>query len=326
MSSLIVRRGDIFYADLSYVMGSELGGIRPVVVIQNNIANRYSPTIIVAAITTQIDKAKLPTHVQISANEYGLNRDGLIILEQIRTLDKKRLKEKIGTLTDIDMKKVDKSLAISVSILLEHNKILETKDIKKELKDINLAIDVLKSIAKKYDINEHINKDKFENKYKNMLENIYANVGVLSNDVKNVYSVVSPLVEKQKIAKGQLGEHATIKYFKINAYKAEEGDDILDKLKIDVIAKDDKYKIFTQVKTGMIGAHEIAKLVKNVKGLDNSYDKEGLRRMACVCADKFPPDGDIIRIRLEKEYEIPIMFIHKYQVLELCRKYKRTVS
>lgn len=326
MRDLVVKRGDIFYADLSSTTGSEPGGIRPVVVIQNNIANKYSPTAIVAAITTQINKSKLPTHVQVSANEYGLNRDGLIILEQIRTLDKNRLKEKIGTLTDEDMKKVDKSLAISVSILLEQNKISETKDIKKELKDINLAIDVLKGIAKKYHINEYINKDKFENEYKNMLENIYANVDVLTNDVKNVYSVVSPLVEKQKIAKGKLGEHATIKYFKINDYKAEEGDDILDKLKIDVIAKDDKYKIFTQVKTGQIGAQEIVKLIKNVKELDNSYDEEGLKRMACVCADKFPPNGDIIRIRLEKEYEIPIMFIHKYQVLELCPEYKRTVS
>ena len=109
MASLNVKRGDIFYADLSPVVGSEQGGIRPVIIIQNDIGNRYSPTVIVAAITSQINKAKLPTHVEISSEEYGLNRDSVVLLEQIRTLDKKRLKEKIGHMTEDDMKKVNKS-------------------------------------------------------------------------------------------------------------------------------------------------------------------------------------------------------------------------
>ena len=113
MASLNVKRGDIFYADLSPVVGSEQGGIRPVIIIQNDIGNRYSPTVIVAAITSQINKAKLPTHVEISSEEYGLNRDSVVLLEQIRTLDKKRLKEKIGHMTEDDMKKVNKSLLIS---------------------------------------------------------------------------------------------------------------------------------------------------------------------------------------------------------------------
>ncbi|GKX68050.1 type II toxin-antitoxin system PemK/MazF family toxin [Inconstantimicrobium mannanitabidum] len=112
-----VKRGDIFYADLSPVVGSEQGGIRPVIIIQNNIGNRYSPTVIVAAITSQINKAKLPTHVEISSEEYGLNRDSVVLLEQIRTIDKKRLKEKIGHMTDSDMKKVDKSLLISLGLV-----------------------------------------------------------------------------------------------------------------------------------------------------------------------------------------------------------------
>lgn len=112
-----VKRGDIFYADLSPVVGSEQGGIRPVIIIQNNIGNRYSPTVIVAAITSQINKAKLPTHVEISSEEYGLNRDSVVLLEQIRTIDKKRLKEKIGHMTDGDMKKVDKSLLISLGLV-----------------------------------------------------------------------------------------------------------------------------------------------------------------------------------------------------------------
>lgn len=116
MATMVVKRGDIFYADLSPVIGSEQGGIRPVIIIQNDIGNKYSPTVIVSAITSQINKAKLPTHVEISSVEYGLNRDSVVLLEQIRTLDKKRLKEKIGHMTDVDMKKVNNALLISLSL------------------------------------------------------------------------------------------------------------------------------------------------------------------------------------------------------------------
>lgn len=116
MANIVVKRGEIFYADLSPVIGSEQGGIRPVIIIQNDIGNRYSPTVIIAAITSQINKAKLPIHVEISSEEYGLNRDSVVLLEQIRTLDKRRLKEKIGHMTEKDMKKVDKALAISLSL------------------------------------------------------------------------------------------------------------------------------------------------------------------------------------------------------------------
>ncbi|NLZ48571.1 MAG: type II toxin-antitoxin system PemK/MazF family toxin [Clostridiales bacterium] len=114
--TMIVKRGDIFYADLSPVVGSEQGGIRPVVIIQNDIGNKYSPTVIVAAITSQINKAKLPTHVEISSIDYGLNKDSVVLLEQIRTLDKKRLKEKIGRMKDEDMALVDEALLISVGL------------------------------------------------------------------------------------------------------------------------------------------------------------------------------------------------------------------
>ena len=116
MANIVVKRGEIFYADLSPVIGSEQGGIRPVIIIQNDIGNRYSPTVIIAAITSQINKAKLPIHVEISSEEYGLNRDSVVLLEQIRTLDKRRLKEKIGHMTESDMKKVDKALAISLNL------------------------------------------------------------------------------------------------------------------------------------------------------------------------------------------------------------------
>jgi len=112
----IVKRGDIFYADLSPVIGSEQGGIRPVVIIQNDLGNRYSPTVIVAAITSQINKAKLPTHVEISSEVYGLNKDSVVLLEQVRTIDKKRLREKIGHMTEEDMKKVHEALIISMGL------------------------------------------------------------------------------------------------------------------------------------------------------------------------------------------------------------------
>jgi len=114
--TMIVKRGDIFYADLSPVTGSEQGGIRPVIVIQNDVGNKYSPTVIVAAITSQINKAKLPTHVEISSDEYGLNKDSVVLLEQIRTLDKKRLKEKIGHMTNADIALVEEALLISIGL------------------------------------------------------------------------------------------------------------------------------------------------------------------------------------------------------------------
>jgi len=111
-----IKRGDLFYADLSPVVGSEQGGVRPVLIIQNDIGNKYSPTVIVAAITSQINKAKLPTHVEISANEYGLNKDSVVLLEQIRTIDKKRLREKIGNLDEDIMVIVDNGLQVSMGL------------------------------------------------------------------------------------------------------------------------------------------------------------------------------------------------------------------
>lgn len=106
-----------FYADLSPVVGSEQGGVRPVLVIQNDIGNKYSPTIIIAAITSQINKAKLPTHVEITGQEYGLPKDSVILLEQIRTIDKKRLREKIGRFDKEMMQYVDDALRISLGLV-----------------------------------------------------------------------------------------------------------------------------------------------------------------------------------------------------------------
>ena len=113
---MVVKRGDIFYADLSPVIGSEQGGVRPVLVIQNDVGNKFSPTVIVAAVTSQINKAKMPTHVEISANDFGLAKDSVILLEQIRTVDKRRLREKIGTLSDGLMTRVNQALSVSLGI------------------------------------------------------------------------------------------------------------------------------------------------------------------------------------------------------------------
>lgn len=113
-----IKRGDLYYADLSPVIGSEQGGVRPVLIVQNDVGNKYSPTVIVSAITSQINKAKLPTHVEISSNEYGLNKDSVILLEQIRTIDKKRLREKIGFLDEDMMMKVEAGLQISLGLFV----------------------------------------------------------------------------------------------------------------------------------------------------------------------------------------------------------------
>ncbi|MCI8520434.1 MAG: type II toxin-antitoxin system PemK/MazF family toxin [Clostridia bacterium] len=113
---MIVKRGDIYYADLSPVVGSEQGGIRPVLIIQNDIGNKYSPTVIAAAITSQINKAKMPTHIELAAKEYGLNKDSVILLEQIRTIDKRRLRERIGRIDDGLMESVNNALSVSFGL------------------------------------------------------------------------------------------------------------------------------------------------------------------------------------------------------------------
>ena len=113
---MIVRRGDVFYADLRPVIGSEQGGVRPVLIIQNDIGNRHSPTVICAAITSRMNKAKLPTHIAIDAAEYQMVKDSVILLEQLRTIDKSRLKDKVCHLDDEIIKKIDDALKISLQL------------------------------------------------------------------------------------------------------------------------------------------------------------------------------------------------------------------
>ena len=113
----MVKRGELYYADLSPVVGSEQGGIRPVLVIQNDIGNKYSPTIIAAAITSKLNKAKLPTHIELSSKEYGLEKDSVILLEQIRIIDKTRLREKIGELNSFKMNQVNRAMMISLGVI-----------------------------------------------------------------------------------------------------------------------------------------------------------------------------------------------------------------
>ena len=113
---MVVSRGELYYADLSPVVGSEQGGLRPVLIIQNNIGNKYSPTVIIAAVTSQISKAKLPTHIALKKEKYNLSKDSVVLLEQLRTLDKLRLKDKIGSLDAQVMQKIDLALMISLGI------------------------------------------------------------------------------------------------------------------------------------------------------------------------------------------------------------------
>lgn len=111
-----IKRGEIYYADLSPVVGSEQGGIRPVLIIQNDIGNKYSPTVIAAAITSQRDKTKLPTHISVDADDCGLAKDSIVLLEQVRTIDKQRLKERMGSLDGNSMVMVDKALSVSFGL------------------------------------------------------------------------------------------------------------------------------------------------------------------------------------------------------------------
>ena len=114
---MTVKRGDIFYADLSPVVGSEQGGIRPVLIIQNDVGNKYSPTVICAAVTSKINKAKMPTHIEIDAKKYALVKNSVVLLEQIRTIDKKRLREKVSHADEDLMNRVDEALRISLSLI-----------------------------------------------------------------------------------------------------------------------------------------------------------------------------------------------------------------
>ena len=109
-----VKRGEIYYADLSPVVGSEQGGLRPVLIVQNNVGNKYSPTVIVCAITSKLSKAKLPTHIELDASNFNLPKDSVCLMEQIRTIDKKRLKEKLSTIGKTKMKEIERAMLISL--------------------------------------------------------------------------------------------------------------------------------------------------------------------------------------------------------------------
>ncbi len=113
---MIIKRGDIYYADLSPVIGSEQGGIRPVLIVQNDVGNKYSPTVIAAAITSQKYKNPLPTHIQVNADGCGLAKDSIVLLEQVRTIDKKRLREHMGTLDSAEMNRINQALSVSFGL------------------------------------------------------------------------------------------------------------------------------------------------------------------------------------------------------------------
>ena len=116
VNALNIKRGDIYYADLSPVVGSEQGGVRPVLIVQNNVGNRFSPTVIAAAITSQQSKAKLPTHIPLYAHSSGLAKDSVVLLEQVRTIDKRRLREKMGTVDETSMNQINNAISISFGL------------------------------------------------------------------------------------------------------------------------------------------------------------------------------------------------------------------
>ncbi len=113
---MTIRRGDLFYADLSPVVGSEQGGVRPILVIQNDVGNKFSPTVIAAAITSQLNKSKMPTHIELASENYGLSKNSVVLLEQVRTIDKRRLKDKIGHIDDFTMEKINTAINISFGL------------------------------------------------------------------------------------------------------------------------------------------------------------------------------------------------------------------
>jgi mRNA interferase MazF len=114
--TVTVKRGDIYYADLSPVVGSEQGGVRPVLIVQNDVGNKFSPTVIAAAITSQTGKTRMPTHIDLACERYGLSRDSVVLLEQIRTLDKRRLKDKIGHVDEVTMQRINTAINISFGL------------------------------------------------------------------------------------------------------------------------------------------------------------------------------------------------------------------
>ena len=116
MDNKVIKRGDIFYADLAQGQGSEQGGIRPVIIVQNDIGNKFSPTTIVAPITSKLNKAKLPTHIEIKAKQFGLEKDSVMLMEQIRTIDKVRLREFLGSVDEYIIDKIDNALKISLAL------------------------------------------------------------------------------------------------------------------------------------------------------------------------------------------------------------------
>lgn len=131
---MTVRRGEIYYADLSPVVGSEQGGVRPVLIVQNDIGNKYSPTVIAAAITSQCGKNKLPTHIEIDAKQSGLNKDSIVLLEQMRTIDKSRLREKTGELSRAFMNYIDDAISVSLGLpVVYHSDKVGAQKIKEEM-------------------------------------------------------------------------------------------------------------------------------------------------------------------------------------------------
>ena len=304
-----MNRGDIYLANLTLINESVVCGIGPVVVIQNNIEN--TPIIIIAPVTSKVNKPLLPTQVEISINKDKNVRKGVLLLEQIRTLDKNSLIQKIGYLSKKETINVNHALNYSFAIYRQYkNDLSKTNEADKNIKNTKV----------------YSNNSKTEWK---RLESIFEYIDLLpelSENVKDINTKIGPIIEKQKIAKGKFGEFSVIDYFKHWGYGAERAGSELDHLKIDIIAENETDIVFIQVKTGQVSKKEIINLVKCVSELDKTLFEKHLHFVATMCADNFPPDSEMVRKRLEQEFKMPIMLIHKYQILKICPEYKSLIN
>lgn len=289
-----IKHGEIYFAELSFSENKVIGGKRPVLVLQNDIANKNSSNLIVAPITSNITRTTLPTHIQIELN----GRQAIILTEQLRVIDKNQLKDKIGQLTTAENENLNNALATLFEINRPNNMVQNESLIKS-------------------DPYGQVSKDSWA-----IMNDIYKKMCEFDELKANVNTII----EKQKIAKGKLGEFSVVDYFKHLGYEANRAGTELDQLKIDVIATNMFSKVYIQVKTGQTSNKEIAKLVKCVCELPDSYVDVKLKKVVCMCADDYPADSEVIRQKLEAQYGLPIMLIHKYQVLKTCPEFKSTIS
>lgn len=268
--------------------------------------------------TSQINKAKLSTHVELLAKDYDLQRDSVALLEQLRTIDKYRLKEKIGILLVEDIEEVKKALSVQLDLVsIKSEKQNDRKNIEVEIGKI---VNLLEGISKEYGLDKISTR---EEAYSKAYEEISFNIKQVDNKLESINKNVKINKNIRDISKGQLSEYAVVEYFKYHGYNSERAGSKLDHLKIDVVAQNEDNKIFIQVKYGQMPKQDLKILVKNVLEIecDNNISK-----VVAVVAERYNEDCEFLRLLLQNKHNIPIMLIHKYQVLGIVNEFKRTLE